>query len=227
MFGQRPTAVDGEVTYADRTEAGRELGAAVAARLRPDEDAVVLGLARGGVVVAAQVARLTGKPLDVVVVRKIGAPENEELAIGAVGEEGEPILNDAAIGEFAIFDEYVIMAVRRAREEMQRRVAAYRQGPRPAVAGKTAVLVDDGIATGATIEAAIETVKRWGAGRVVVAVPVISRQAEARLRSRVDDLVALLVPRLFLAVGQFYDEFPQVTDDQVRALLAEGREMAA
>jgi putative phosphoribosyl transferase len=227
MYGQRQTAIDGEVAFADRTEAGRELGAAVAARLRPDEDAVVLGLARGGVVVAAEVARLTGKPLDVVVVRKIGAPENEELAIGAIGEEGEPILNDAAIGEFAIFDEYVSMAVRRAREEMQRRVAAYRQGPRPAVAGKTAVLVDDGVATGATIEAAIETVKRWGAGRVVVAVPVISRQAEARLRRRVDDLVVLHVPRLFLAVGQFYDEFPQVTDDQVRALLAEGREMAA
>ena len=227
MHDERSTRIYRQAVFADRAEAGEQLGAAVAARLRPDEHAVVLGLARGGVVVAAEVARLTGKPLDVVVVRKIGAPENEELAIGAVGEEGEPILNDAAIGEFAIFDEYVIMAVRRAREEMQRRVAAYRQGPRPAVAGKTAVLVDDGIATGATIEAAIETVKRWGAGRVVVAVPVISRQAEARLRRRVDDLVALLVPRLFLAVGQFYDEFPQVTDDQVRALLAEGREMAA
>src|SRR6516165_6787166 len=124
MFGQRPTAVDGEVTYADRTGAGRDLGAAVAARLRPDEDAVVLGLARGGVVVAAEVARLTGKPLDVVVVRKIGAPENEEFAIGAVGEEGKPILNEAAVGEFAIFDEYVVTAARRAREECQRRAAA-------------------------------------------------------------------------------------------------------
>ena len=95
------------------------------------------------------------------------------------------------------------------------------------MAGRTAVLVDDGVATGATIEAAIDTVKRWGARRVVVAVPVISRHAEARLRRRVDDLVALLVPRVFLAVGQFYEEFPQVTDDQVKALLAGGREIAA
>ena len=95
------------------------------------------------------------------------------------------------------------------------------------MAGRTAVLVDDGVATGATIEAAIDTVKRWGARRVVVAVPVISRQAEARLRRRVDDLVALLVPRVFLAVGQFYEDFPQVTDDQVKALLARGREKAA
>ena len=176
---------------------------------------------------AAEVARTTGKPLDVVIVRKIGAPENDEFAIGAVGEEGEPILNDAAIGEFAIFDEYVVTAARRAREECQRRAAAYRNRRRPEVAGRTAVLVDDGVATGATIEAAIDTVKRWGARRVVVAVPVISRQAEARLRRRVDDLVALLVPRVFLAVGQFYEEFPQVTDDQVKALLAGGREIAA
>ena len=227
MYGWRASAINGEVPFADRTEAGRELGAAVAARLRPDEDAVVLGLARGGVVVAAEVARTTGKPLDVVIVRKIGAPENDEFAIGAVGEEGEPILNDAAIGEFAIFDEYVVTAARRAREECQRRAAAYRNRRRPEVAGRTAVLVDDGVATGATIEAAIDTVKRWGARRVVVAVPVISRQAEARLRRRVDDLVALLVPRVFLAVGQFYEDFPQVSDDEVRALLAGGREVAA
>jgi len=227
MYGWRSSAINGVVPFVDRTEAGRELGAAVVARLRPDEDAVVLGLPRGGVVVAAEVARLTRKPLDVVVVRKIGAPENEEFAIGAVGEEGKPILNEAAVGEFAIDDEYVVMAARRAREETRRRVAAYRPGPRLAVAGKTAVLVDDGVATGATVEAAIETVRRWGAGRVVVAVPIISRQAEARLRGRVDDLVALFVPRVFLAVGQFYEDFPQVTDDQVKALLAGGREKAA
>jgi putative phosphoribosyl transferase len=188
---------------------------------------VVLGLPRGGVVVAAEVARLTRNPLDVVVVRKIGAPGGEEFAIGAVGEEGEPILNDAVISEYGIPDEYVTMATRRAREELQRRVAAYRQGPRPAVEGKTAVLVDDGAATGATILAAIETVRRWGARRLMIAVPVASCQAESELRRRVDDLVALYVPRLFWAVGQFYDEFSQVGDDEVRALLARGKKMAA
>jgi putative phosphoribosyl transferase len=159
--------------------------------------------------------------------RKIGAPGSEEFAIGAVGEEGEPILNDAVISEYGIPDEYVSMATRRAREELQRRVAAYRQGPRPAVEGKTAVLVDDGAATGATIQAAIETVRRWGARRVMIAVPVASRQAESELRRRVDDLVALYVPRLFWAVGQFYDEFSQVGDDEVRALLVRGKKMAA
>ncbi|HYM92479.1 MAG TPA: phosphoribosyltransferase family protein [bacterium] len=213
--------------FADRAEAGTRLGAVIGDRLGPEEDAVILGLPRGGVVVAREVARLTRRPLDFVVVRKIGAPENEEVAIGAVGEDGEPVLDKATIERYGISPMYVSMATARVRAEVQRRVEAYRQGPRPSLQGKTAVLVDDGIATGYTVEAAVETVRRWGAARVVVAVPVAPPEAVARLRPYADDVIALHMPRFFMAVGQFYADFQQVTDDEVKAILTRAATLAA
>ncbi len=205
--------------FVDREDAGRQLARAIKDRLGEQANIIILGLPRGGVVVAREVARLLNRPLDLVVVRKIGAPGFEELAIGAVGEDGMPILNQWAIERNGIAPEYLTEAIEEARREIQRRILAYRERPRLDLRGRTAVLVDDGIATGYTIDAAIETVRAWGAARIVVAVPVAPYSAVARLRERVDDVIVMHAPREFYAVGQFYEDFPQVSDDVVKAAL--------
>lgn len=206
--------------FADRVDAGRRLAEAVRIVLGGDEDAVILGLARGGVVVAAEVARELGRPLDVVVVRKIAHPNSEELAIGAVGENETVAMAEGAGGGYHVPPAYIADQVRRAREVIARRLHEYRREARPDLHEKTAVLVDDGIATGHTVEAAVWTVRRWGAVRVIIAVPVAPRSTAARLRRLVDDLVVLDTPEVFSAVGEFYDTFGQVSDDEVRAILA-------
>lgn len=209
--------------FRDRRNAGRRLAAAVRERLGDVKDVVVLGLPRGGVVVAEEVARFLRSPLDIVVVRKIGAPGTEELAIGAVGESGAPVLNEELIASAGVSGGYLTRAIDAARHEVKRRVDAYRAGPLPEVRGRTVVLVDDGIATGYTVEAAIATLRRWGPARTVLAVPVAPPQAAARFRRLVDDLVVLDVPGEFFAVGQFYEDFGQVTDAEVQAILGEAR----
>lgn len=203
--------------FMDRRDAGRQLADALMSRSL--EDATILGLARGGVVVAREVARALNHPLDVVVVRKIGAPGNEEFAIGAVGEDGAATLDATTIAALTIPASYVRDAIERAREVIRRRAALYRRDGPPDLRGRTAVLVDDGIATGHTMDAAIETVRRWGAARVVVAVPVGARDTVERLRGVVDDVVVLSEPAHFMAVGQFYESFPQVSDDDVQDTL--------
>jgi len=213
--------------FVDRRDAGRRLAAAVRGRLREPRGVIVLGLPRGGIVVAQEVARVLGSPLDIVVVRKIGAPGIEELAIGAVGETGAPVLNDALIESTGIPKPYLVRAVDAARQEVRRRVEAYRAGPRPDVHDKTVVLVDDGIATGYTVEAAVATLREWRAGRIVLAVPVAPPDAVARFRGLVDDLVVLYAPAEFFAVGQFYADFAQVSDAEVRAALGEAGARAA
>jgi putative phosphoribosyl transferase len=206
--------------FTDREDAGKQLARVVRDRLGDRAGIVVLGLPRGGVVVAREVARALNRPLEVVIVRKIGLPGFEELAIGAVGEDGVPIVNWPAAEQYGIATEYLTEAIEEARREIQRRVLAYRGRPRLDLRGMTAVLVDDGIATGYTIEAAIETVRAWGAAQVIVAVPVAPSEVVARLRrQRVDDLIVLHAPREFSAVGQFYLDFPQVSDDAVTAAL--------
>lgn len=209
--------------FMDRRDAGRRLAAAVKERLGVIAGVVVLGLPRGGVVVAGEVARLLHSPLDIVVVRKIGAPGVEELAIGAVGEFGAPVLNEALIASAGVSGGYLARAIAAARNEVKRRVDAYRAGPPPEVRGKTVVLVDDGIATGYTVEAAIATLRSWRPARVVLAVPVAPPQAAARFRRLVDDLIVLDVSAEFFAVGQFYEEFGQVGDVEVQAILREAR----
>ena len=207
--------------FVDREDAGRRLAVAVKGRLGDAEDAIVLGLPRGGVIVAREVARLLRKPLDFIVSRKIGAPGIAELAIGAVGETGIPILNYAVIESNGIPAEYLTQATEATRHEVKRRVDAYRVGPRPDVRQKTVVLVDDGIATGYTVEAAIATLREWGARRIVLAVPVAPRHTLTRFQRLVDDVVLLHAPDEFYAVGQFYEYFPDVSDDRVRAALKE------
>jgi putative phosphoribosyl transferase len=203
--------------FTDRRDAGRQLADALTSRSL--DNATILGLARGGVVVAQEVARALHRPLDVVVVRKIGAPGNDEFAIGAVGEDGAATLDADTVAALTVPAIYLRDATERAREVIRRRAALYRPGGPPDLRGRTAVLVDDGIATGHTMEAAIETVRRWGAARVVVAVPVAAKDTAERLRGVVDEVVVLSEPAHFMAVGQFYQSFPQVSDDDVQDTL--------
>jgi putative phosphoribosyl transferase len=205
--------IGGQGRFLDRAEAGELLATALKDRVRPP--LIVLGIPRGGVIVAATVARELGAPLDVVVPRKLGAPGNPELAVGAVAEGVEAI--DHRVLRRLGFDERDVRdEVRRQSEEVARRTAAYRAGRPPLeLAGRTAVLVDDGIATGWTAMAAARWCRRKGASRVVVAVPVGPADLEQRLGAEIDDAVVLRRPDPYLAVGQAYVRFDQVSDAQV------------
>ena len=208
--------------YRDREDAGRRLSARLAplAQDRP----VVMGLPRGGVPVAFEVASALGAPLDVVVVRKLGAPMQPELAIGAIGEEGVIVLNQDLVRALTIQRQELEAVVAREQAELTRRQRLYR-GDRPpvAVAGRTVVLVDDGIATGSTAMAAAQVLHERDARRVVLAVPVGPPDAAARFGPEVDELVCLQAPEWFFAVGSCYERFDQVSDEQVRELLERAR----
>jgi putative phosphoribosyl transferase len=205
--------IGGQGRFRDRTEAGELLAAALKDRVRPP--LIVLGIPRGGVIVAVTVAQRLGAPLDVVVPRKIGAPGNPELAVGAVAEGVEAI--DHRVLRRLGFDESAVRGeVERQKGEVARRTAAYRAGRPPLdLAGRTAVLVDDGIATGWTAVAAARWCRNQGASRVVVAVPVGPADLEERLGAEADDAVVLRRPDPYLAVGQAYVRFDQVSDAQV------------
>ncbi len=185
--------------------------------------ALVLGIPRGGVVVAARVAARLGAPLDVVVPRKIGAPGNPELAVGAVAD-GVQAIDEPAVRRLGLDMAAVRAEAARQTVEVARRTAAYRQGLPPlALAGRTAVLVDDGVATGWTVAAAASYIRRAGANRVLVAVPVGPPGLAERLRPVADQAVVLVTPDPYLNVGQVYERFPQVDDDEVLRCLAQGR----
>lgn len=205
--------------FADRVDAGRALGTALAAR---DDlaGASVLALPRGGVPVAYEVAQALGLPLDVLVVRKLGLPEQPELAMGAIASGGAVVLNDDVVrylgGRMEAFEE----VKRHEQAELARRERAYRGDRAPLeVAGRDFIVVDDGLATGATMEAAVRALQAGGARRVIVAVPVASAQARDRIAAVADEVVCLATPMLFSAVGQWYRDFGQTTDDEVRDLL--------
>lgn len=208
--------------FHDRTVAGRQLGAELARR--DFEDPVVLGLPRGGVPVAAEVARALGAPLDVLVVRKVGAPFQPELAVGAVAA-GVTVLSGELIATLGL-DRAEVEAVADAeRAEVGRRTERFRRAaPRIALEGRTAVIVDDGLATGATARAGAEVARKLGATKVVVAAPVCSLGARRLLRGLADEVVALDYPAPFIAVGCWYDDFRQVSDEEVVRILAEARE---
>jgi predicted phosphoribosyltransferase len=207
--------------FADRAEAGRRLAQAL--RSYRDRDPVVLALPRGGLPVAAEIATALGAPLDVVLVRKIGAPWRPELAMGAL-VEGEPptvARNETVIEAVGIDERAFAAATERARAELEdarRRLLGDR--PRVTIAGRAAIVVDDGVATGATARAALQALRRRGARTLTLAVPVASREALATLRGEVDDLVCLAAPARFGAVSAFYADFRQVEDEEAVAILA-------
>ncbi|MCL4367603.1 MAG: phosphoribosyltransferase [Actinobacteria bacterium] len=205
--------------YHDRRQAGEALATAMAEHAGPNS--IVLGLPRGGVIVAQVVAARLNLPLDVLIVRKLGAPGNPEYAIGAVAEVGEPQRNREVLHEFAISNAFLQRDLAQARSEIERRKALYRGGKDlPSLTGQRAILVDDGMATGYTMLVAAVAVKQAGASEVIVAVPVASREAVKALERHADRVIALQTPSPFFAVGLFYEEFSQVSDEEVRAALA-------
>ena len=206
--------------YADRADAGRALAISLA-HLRAAPDAIVLGLPRGGVPVAYEVARALELPLDVLVVRKLGLPQQPELAMGAIASGGALVVNDDVVRHLGNHGEAFEAVRAREQAELERRERDYR-GARPPLelAERTAILVDDGLATGATMEAAVRALKSLGAGRVVVAVPVASREALERIEALADEVVCLAAPPFFSAVGEWYADFGQTEDAEVRELLS-------
>lgn len=204
--------------FRDREDAGRRLAYRLE-KLR-GQDAVVLGLPRGGVPVAREVARTLGFPLDVLVVRKLGAPGDPELAMGAVGEGGATVLNQGVVRMTGATAADVAHAERREQAEIAARTRRFR-GDRPpmSVAGRIALIIDDGVATGATAKAACQVARTLGARRVILAVPVAAADAVEDLSGVADDVVAVVIPDDLSSVGQWYADFAQVTDDEVVELL--------
>lgn len=209
--------------FRDRTEAGRLLAGALS-RYGGREDVVVFGLPRGGVPVAAEVARHLQLPMDVLVVRKLGAPGQEELAIGAIGEGGVRVLNAGLIRNLGLSDEALDRLAAREAAELERRVFAYRGAHEPLeIGGKTVIVVDDGVATGATMRAGLLALRARGAARVVAAAPVAAEDAAEDLLDEADEVVILEKPLWFNSVGQWYEDFSQTSDEEVRRLMEANR----
>jgi len=209
--------------FRDRTDAGRRLAARMTEYAgRPE--VLVLALPRGGVPVAFEVARALRAPLDVFLVRKLGVPGQEELAMGAIASGGVRVVNEAVVQHLDIAPEMIDAVTAREQGELERRERAYRDDrPAPDVRGRTVILVDDGLATGSTMRAAALALRQQGPARVVVAVPVASREACEEFRGEVDDIVCAATPEPFMGVGRWYEDFSQTTDEEVRELLARPR----
>jgi putative phosphoribosyl transferase len=209
------------MVFRDRTEAGRRL-AALLASWADRLDVIVLALPRGGVPVAFEVARTLHAPLDVFLVRKLGLPGHEELAMGAIASGGVRVLNDEVVEALHIPEETIDAVTATQQEELERREHAYR-GDRPPldVRDRTVILVDDGLATGSTMRAAVAALRRQQPARIVVAVPVGASETCAELQQEADELICAQTPEPFYAVGLWYENFSQTTDDEVRDLLEE------
>jgi putative phosphoribosyl transferase len=212
----------GSHTFSDRREAGRAL--AIAVSQYADRAPIVVGLARGGVPVAFEVARALEAPLDVLVVRKLGVPAQPELGMGAIAEGGARVLNSDVLRHARVSENELAMVEHRERAELERRAGLYRDGaPALELRGRTVLVVDDGLATGGTMRAAAEGVRSRGATAVVVAVPVGARQTVDAIATDVDDVVSVATPINLRAVGEWYGDFSPTTDDEVLALLRRAR----
>ena len=206
--------------FQDRTDAGRQLAEKLLGYAGRD-DVIVLALPRGGVPVAFEVAQRVRVPLDVCVVRKLGVPGHEELAMGAIASGGVRVLNEDVLYVLPDAQSIVEMVTAIEREELKRRERDYRSDrPAPEVRGRTVILVDDGLATGATMRAAAAALRQQGAAKIIVAVPVGAPGTCHEIRSVADEVVCLQTPGSFMGVGQYYEDFSQTTDEEVRELLA-------
>jgi predicted phosphoribosyltransferase len=206
--------------FFNRAEAGRRLAEKLE-KYAGRDDVIVLGLPRGGVPVAYEVAQQLGVPLDVFVVRKLGVPGFEELALGAIASGGVRVLNEDVVRALPNANELVESVTAREMAEVERREQIYRDGgPAPDLRGRIVILVDDGLATGATMRAAVAALRQLGAAKIVVAVPVGAAETCREFEHEVDETVCVLAPEWFQAVGQFYEDFSQTSDEQVRELLA-------
>jgi len=212
------TAPDHVGPFADRREAGRELGRTLDGYAGRD-DVVVLALPRGGVPVGYEVSRAIGSPLDVFLVRKLGVPGHRELAMGALASGGVRVLDDHLIRHLGIPPEAVDAITQEEHAELERRESAYRERPPAEVRGRVVILVDDGLATGSTMKAAVRAVRQREPSRIVVAAPVGSREACGELERLADEVVCARMPAQFAAVGQWFRDFSQTTDAEVRELL--------
>jgi predicted phosphoribosyltransferase len=215
------------IRFRNRAEAGQCLARKLSHYSNRDE-VVLLALPRGGVPVAFELARALHAPLDVFVVRKLGLPGHEELAMGAISSGGVRVLNGRVIEDLGISDETIDAVAARELQELERREHAYRDDrPRPDVEGRTVILVDDGIATGATMRAAVQALRQLRVNRIVVATPTAALSTVRELRPVVEEVVAVITPANFRGVGEWYEDFTQTTDDEVRELLAEANDTSA
>ena len=212
--------------FRNREEAGRHLGVALG-RFAGRSDVVVLALPRGGVPIGFEVARSLRLPLDVFIVRKLGLPGHEELAMGAIATGGVRVLNDDVLNQIPIPQPVIDSVAGRELLELERRERSYR-GSRPPleVRGKTVIVIDDGLATGSTMKAAVRALKELQPQSIVVAVPVAAAQTCHEFRAEVDEVVCLRTPEPFRAVGLWYDDFPQTTDEEVHELLGNATALA-
>jgi predicted phosphoribosyltransferase len=209
-----------EGMFPDRAEAGRVLGLKLS-KYAGRDDVIVLGLPRGGVPVAYEVAQALRVPLDVFIVRKLGVPGFEELAVGAIASGGVRVLNEEVANALPNRDEIIETVTKRETAELERREHEYRDGrPAPDLAGKTVLLIDDGLATGATMRAAVKALRERGVAKIVVAVPVGPPETCREFEDVADEAVCASAPEYFQAVGQYYEDFSQTSDQQVRDLLA-------
>lgn len=206
--------------FRDRTDAGRRLAEELS-DYAGRQDLIVLALPRGGLPVAYEVAQALGAPLDIFLVRKLGVPGHEELAMGAIATGGVRVVNESVVNYLRIPGEAIDAVAADEQRELERRERAYRNDRPPSdVRGKTVILVDDGLATGSTMRAAAAALRKQGPASIVVAVPVSSSETCDEFRSEVDDIVCAVTPRPFGGVGMWYEDFSQTTDEEVRELLA-------
>lgn len=205
--------------FRNRRHGGQQL-VPLLKKYESQKDTIVLGLPRGGVITAEEVALGLKLPLDIISPRKIGAPENPEFAIGAVDETGQAFFNEEAISLLGISESYLKASIEREKTKAEYRLKTYREGRPPLdLKNKTVILVDDGLATGATMKAAVLSAKAKGARVVVVAVPVAPLESIEELKAMADEVVCLSIPRVFFAVGQFYESFDQTEDEEVISIL--------
>ena len=210
-----------ERAFANRSEAGRLLAEKLE-KYAGRDDVIVLGLPRGGVPVAYEVAKLLGAPLDVFIVRKLGVPGFEELAAGAIATGNVRVLNEDVIRAIPNADTAIEAVTTREAAELKRREQTYREGrPPPELHNRVVILVDDGLATGATMRAAVKALQQSGAAKIVVAVPVGPPDTCREVKQEADEMICLSTPEFFQAVGQYYEDFSQTSDDDVRQLLSQ------